>query len=1318
MFLKSLTLRGFKSFADKTVLAFEPGVTVIVGPNGSGKSNIVDAIAWVLGEQGAKSLRGGKMDDVVFAGAPGRPALGRAQVTLALDNRAGQLSTGEPEVTITRVLYRTGESEYALNGRACRLLDISEVLSDAGVGRELHTLLGQGQLDVVVHGRPEDRRAVIEEAAGVSKHRRRKDRALRKLGALDPQLQRLTDLLGELRRQVGPLERQAATARQAADVQQRLARLRLVQAARELATVMRRADQLRERVDQHRSRLTQAEAELEARSSQAQALRADSGAASTAAAHARDTQHGLATVRERLEGTLALADERYRSLRDQLDGEPEMAPPTGPVGEAEALGAALDAARSEARALGAALADARTAEHAARAARVEVERQRGAHERAVAQRREHHSRAHGEVAALAGALERESGEAEQLRSTVQGLRARQAEAAAELSQAQAAAREAEEAVVACSARRRKAQEVAAAADAAQREHVRALAAVRARYDAAVARRDALWAAVAATGSWGAAQEQRTGGRQPGSTTGPADSLLQALGGQLPDAVTVPPALATCLTVAEGWETAVAAALGPDATALLATDRVEARRLLRVVPLDGTHRLTLVHAAPGCTPRAQDQLSVRAAGAARLLDYVTATGGAAAVVADLLSDVLVAEDLDAAEALAADVPEARIVTRLGLLLGPGRVEGGAPPAQGALALRRAAEQADAEADAVRGKVVEAEEPGPSLAQAAHLAAEAMRAEDREYGEVSARAAAAAAALRRVRGDHDGCERAAELAEARLGQLTQARERGNQRLEAARGELAQLEALAVPVLPASCDDGAYEQLVVGERSVRERVAELAAQDAARTAQCRALQQQIERLQAAVAAAVAERARREHQRSARLRAAEDAAEAALLAREALGALDRSLAQVRQRGEAAQAAAARGRAAREGADERVRAISSEVERLRGASSAEEESLVLAQSRLEEVALRVLDGWGLQPAEAASTWGMEYKEAREQRKAGCLARISPPSVSVAVSPPAATSHAAGSQGVVTGSADVSEAASSALLGRKPSGLPPEMATGDLASEDARGEVERAAEDHDAPVPAPSDDPQATASSGAEDDDDPRLLRDEELRREASSAERRLGVLGQVNPLALEELQALQERVAYLGGQLRDLKDSRRDLLAVVRAVDDRVREVFSSAFVAVQTEFEATFLQLFPGGEGSLELTDPDDLLGSGVEISARPAGKRVRRLSLLSGGERSLVALAFRFAVFRALPSPFYVLDEVEAALDNANLRRFLGLLTELGTRSQLLVVSHQRETMHVADVLYGISMQPGGVSTVVSERLRETRQPALAAAEAPPC
>lgn len=286
----------------------------------------------------------------------------------------------------------------------------------------------------------------------------------------------------------------------------------------------------------------------------------------------------------------------------------------------------------------------------------------------------------------------------------------------------------------------------------------------------------------------------------------------------------------------------------------------------------------------------------------------------------------------------------------------------------------------------------------------------------------------------------------------------------------------------------------------------------------------------------------------------------------------------------------------------------------------------------------------------------------------------------------------------------MSEAASSALLGGKPAGLPSEMTT------------ERIAEGRDAP--APGDDPQATTSSGAEDDDDPRLLRDEELRREASSYERRLGVLGQVNPLALEELQALQERVAYLGGQLRDLKDSRRDLLAVVRAVDDRVREVFSSAFVAVQAEFEATFLQLFPGGEGSLELTDPDDLLGSGVEISARPAGKRVRRLSLLSGGERSLVALAFRFAVFRALPSPFYVLDEVEAALDNANLRRFLGLLTELGTRSQLLVVSHQRETMHVADVLYGISMQPGGVSTVVSERLREARQPALAAAEAPPC
>src|SRR3712207_891537 len=229
MHLSSLTLKGFKSFASATTLRLEPGITAVVGPNGSGKSNVVDAIAWVLGEQGAKSLRGGKMEDVIFAGTAGRPALGRAEVTLTIDNADGALPIDYTEVSITRRMYRSGESEYEINGDKVRLLDVQELLSDSGIGREMPVIVGQGQRDAVLSGRPEDRRAFVEEAAGVLKHRKRKEKALRKLDAMQANLDRLADLTAELRRQLKPLGRQAEVARRAAGVQADLrdARLRL-----------------------------------------------------------------------------------------------------------------------------------------------------------------------------------------------------------------------------------------------------------------------------------------------------------------------------------------------------------------------------------------------------------------------------------------------------------------------------------------------------------------------------------------------------------------------------------------------------------------------------------------------------------------------------------------------------------------------------------------------------------------------------------------------------------------------------------------------------------------------------------------------------------------------------------------------------------------------------------------------------------------------------------------------------------------------------------------------------------------------------------
>src|SRR5215510_13979630 len=314
VYLKTLTLRGFKSFASATTLRFEPGITCVVGPNGSGKSNIVDAFSWVMGEQGVKTLRGGKMEDVVFAGTSSRPPLGRAEVTLTIDNSDGALPIDYTEVTISRLLFRSGQSEYAINGNQCRLLDVTELLSDSGLGREMHVIVGQGNLDDVLHAGPEARRALIEEAAGVLKHRRRKEKALRKLEAMQTNLTRLVDLTGELRRRLGPLGRQAAIARRAAVIQADLrdARLRL------LADDFAGAAAALERGEADEAAAQARRAELESLLAQARqqesALDADEQLHAPRLEAALGTWFELSALAERLRGVANLARERHALL--------------------------------------------------------------------------------------------------------------------------------------------------------------------------------------------------------------------------------------------------------------------------------------------------------------------------------------------------------------------------------------------------------------------------------------------------------------------------------------------------------------------------------------------------------------------------------------------------------------------------------------------------------------------------------------------------------------------------------------------------------------------------------------------------------------------------------------------------------------------------------------------------------------------------------------------------------------------------------------------------------------------------------------------
>ena len=1200
MFLKSLTLRGFKSFAEKTTLDFEPGITVIVGPNGSGKSNVVDAVAWVLGEQGPKSLRGGKMEDVIFAGTGSRGALGRAEVALTIDNGAGLLPIEYTEVTVTRLLYRSGESEYAINGTTCRLLDIQELLSDTGVGRELHTVLGQNRLEDVLQGRPEDRRAAIEEAAGVYKHRRRKEKALRKLAGMEQHLVRLSDLVGELRRQLKPLQQQAETAARAAEVAAELREVRLTLRARELAGVRERSASLDAEEAAFAARLAELEQRHDAEEGTERRFQTELAELEPRAGRASEAVHRLERVRERLRGTVALAEARARHLAEALGEEPDGRSVADLEREAAEVAEELGRVEAELAATTATATTAAAGRDRARAALAAFDQAatRAERDRAAAHKRE--VRLASEVAGLERTVEQMEAESGRLREQAAGVERRRAETAA-----QAERLRAERGELAGQQATRDAERRAAEAQRDQRAATaRGLAAaerqVEAEQAAARARREAFEQSHLAAG-------------------GDALAFLEGAGR---DGVLGP--LAPALSVTPGYEAAVAAALGPDADAIIVAGPAVATAGARLLRDASSGRAILLHppdAARERDPGLSTGVDPGGNGGPLLLDRVATAGFAGDVARALLEGVLVADDLDQARELLERHPGRRVVTLAGELLAAGRVEGGVVPEASGLAARRAADEA-AEAEAAAGATLE------------RLGAELRAAQD-ELEDHERRAADAARALRdaqaAVRRLDDratlagkelrGLEGEAAAAAERLHELDAGRERAAARLTTAQAELAAGKGEAAPgptAVPGAPRQGVLAgtgaerdaELLAGGRGPLADALDQAEQaaTAARVAGAavgerrRLLDQRLAELRAQAAAEVEASQRRARARAARLDGARRAGLAATAGASALARLERSLAAAsseRDRLVATLQAAREGLAA---AATSRRQASAALDEHHAVTRASDEARVEARLRAEELGKRIVEEFAIDPDEVLK----EYLLAED------------------------------------------------LL----AGLP---------------------------------------------EADPRRQPSTELRRVATALDRRLTLLGRVNPLALEEFKALEERYTFLSGQLQDLKESRRDLLKVVRAVDDRVREVFGKAYEDVAAEFQRTFGLLFPGGDGRLVLTEPDDLLASGVEIEARPPGKKVRRLSLLSGGERSLVALAFYFAIFRARPSPFYVLDEVEAALDDVNLHRFLDLLDDAREHAQLLVVSHQRRTMEAADILYGVSMQAEGVSKVVSRRLR---------------
>ncbi|MFJ9592693.1 AAA family ATPase [Streptomyces virginiae] len=1281
MHLKSLTLRGFKSFASATTLRFEPGITCVVGPNGSGKSNVVDALSWVMGEQGAKSLRGGKMEDVIFAGTTGRPPLGRAEVSLTIDNSDGALPIDYAEVTITRIMFRGGSSEYQINGDTCRLLDIQELLSDSGIGREMHVIVGQGQLDSVLHADPMGRRAFIEEAAGVLKHRKRKEKALRKLDAMQANLARVQDLGDELRRQLKPLGRQAAVARRAAVIQADLrdARLRLL--ADDLVALRRALDAeiadeaaLKERKEAAEAQLAGAlrrEAELEeAVRELAPRLR-----------RAQQTWYELSQLAERVRGTASLADARVKSATAPVEEERRGRDPEDMEREAERI-------REQEAELTAALEAASRALEDTTGHRAELERELAEEERrlrdaarAIADRREGLARLTGRLGAARSRAGAAQAEIDRLALARDEARTRAQAAQAEY-----------EAL---------AEEVGGLDDpSAESDHEAARAELREAEAALGAARDALAAAERERAAVSARRDALALGLRRKDGTGALLAARERLAGVLGPA-------AERLSVTAGYEAAVAAALGSAADALAVASPSAAAGAIRHLREADAGRATLLITPPPALPGG-------GAGGSAVLPGQGGAPEPLAPAADSLPGTGAADPLPgpgarpgaAREGHAADAGGPVALPSQGAASGPAAPAAGALPGAGGPA---APDAFPAARTAAALSVVDPARPGPVPAAAlVDGDGEVMRALAwvlRDHVVVGTLEEAEALVAQRpeavavtVEGDvlgahlaHGGSAGAPSLIEVQaavdeaVAELT--------RLGVRCEELEQAQGTA----QARRQDAAA---LVEELAERRRAAEQARAGVA---------QQLGRLagQAKGAAGEAERA-------------------AAAAAKAQDALEQALAEVEECAERLATAeempveeepdsSRRDRLAADGAnarqtemearlqlrthEERVKALAGRADSLDRAARAEREARARAERRRTrrrheaDVARAVADGSrqllahvevSLLRADEERGLAERAKGLRERELAD--ARNSGRDLKGELDKLTDSVH----RGEVLGAEqrlriEALEAKALEEFGMEPGGLVAEYGP-------------------DQPVP-PS--PPADGEELPQDPEHPRnrpgpFVRAQQEKR-FKAAERAYQQLGKVNPLALEEFAALEERHKFLSEQLEDLRKTRADLLQVVKEVDERVEQVFTEAYRDTAREFEGVFSRLFPGGEGRLILTDPDNMLTTGVDVEARPPGKKVKRLSLLSGGERSLTAVAMLVSIFKARPSPFYVMDEVEAALDDTNLQRLIRIMEELQESSQLIVITHQKRTMEVADALYGVSMQGDGVSKVISQRLR---------------
>ncbi|MEO0010484.1 MAG: hypothetical protein RIQ39_73 [Actinomycetota bacterium] len=1175
MYLKSLTLKGFKSFASATTLRLEPGITCVVGPNGSGKSNVVDALTWVMGEQGAKSLRGGKMEDVIFAGTSGRAPLGRAEVAVTIDNTDGALNIDYTEVTISRILFRNGQSEYQINGEASRLLDIQELLSDSGIGREMHVIVGQGQLDAILMATPEERRAYIEEAAGVLKHRKRKEKALRKLDSMQANLARVNDLTVELRRQLRPLGKQAEVAKKAATIQAdvRDARLRIL--ADDYISFSKTLDA--EVADENalRERRAGVDAELDKARRREEELDAQAALETPMLIAAQENFYALSGLREKFRSTQSLAQERTRFLAEEAE-EARSAGRDPEALEAEAAALLEEEARlrQETVQAEAALLQATTKLAELEASLKAEEDTIDAALRAIADQREGTARQEGHIKSLAARLEANAEEITRLTSARSEAQSRVDQAKASYSQFE--------------------MEIAGA-DAGELGLDSQFEVAKSALEGAKKKQaDLVDAERAADRERNAVESKLEAMRITSQSRDGAAALVRDSRG-----VNLLGSIASLIQIDNGWEAATAAALGTLADAVVVRDISAAVTALTTLRSENLGQADVLVYQPGAA-----STSNIPSGLTPLLSHVRSSQ-ISELLAQLLGSTVVVDNASDAEIILRDNNSLTVVTRDGDVITSHRARGGSASSNSLVEIQALINGLEAQLE------------------------ELTRTCDRLKFEIST----ASTEVDSKQSDFDIALAQLNESDARIAALTEQLAVSGQNMKSASAEVERLtQAIAEASSAKSRDEnelsiaqsqlGQHGEIAQPDRSRAESLREEVS--ASRTAQ----------MESRLAVRTSEE--RVTSTAARAQSLKDAANAEREASE--------------RAVARRGARARGAVISQAIAEAAYEALIHIERSIAKSSAERQRLENSRNDRDSETLKVRTRGRELTAELEQLTTSVHRD--EIARAEQRMRIE------------------------------------ALENKAVEELGIDIPT--LVSEYGP--------DKDVPTFIETDEGEIVATELIP------FRRDQQEKRLAS-AERSLNLLGKINPLALEEYNALEERLKFLAEQLEDLKRTKKDLLDIIKEVDDKVQEVFMEAYTEVAAHFKDIFSRLFPGGEGKLFLSNPDDLLNTGVDVEARPPGKRVKRLSLLSGGEKSLTAVAMLVAIFKSRPSPFYVLDEVEAALDDVNLGRLLGILEELRESSQLIVITHQKRTMEIADALYGVTMRGDGVTEVISQRLRES-------------